>query len=183
MYTASLSRYARSSDTQKQPQSRNYRNVTRGDEDDDGDEDLQKNERERKRIESLGEGDGREAWPKQLFRLVSPGTIQNSVSNSKAVRQSATSLFARKSSRFFKGRANRFLNPNERLRVRKREKTRKEFAERERTTPKGIFNWASNRAEFLMPKADSQERKKEKIGQAFVITKMSNIYAFIIILS
>lgn len=28
-------------------------------------------------------------------------------------------------------RANRFLNPNERLRVRKREKTRKEFAEKE----------------------------------------------------
>lgn len=68
--------------------------------------------------------------------------MQNSASNSKAVRQSAASLFAGESSRFFRGRkrgrrANRFLNPNEQLRVRKREKIRKEFAEKKQ--PKGIF--------------------------------------------
>lgn len=36
------------SDTQKQPESRNYRNVTRGDEEDDGDEGLRKEKRKEK---------------------------------------------------------------------------------------------------------------------------------------
>lgn len=51
---------------------------------------------------------------------LSPGTMQNLASNSKAVRQSAASLFVRESSRFFQG-ANRSVNSNERLREKKEE--------------------------------------------------------------
>lgn len=125
-------------------------NVTRGDEDEDEDddgrrmEDRRRRKKERREKEaSSGEGDGRQARTKQLFRLVSrPCTMQNSASNSKAVRQSAASLFARcESSRFFKreGEANRSLNPNERLRA-EENREYKNGIRRARTTPKGIFN-------------------------------------------
>jgi len=57
-----------------------------------------KRERERERRKET-----RETQARQLFGLVSAGTMQNSASNSKAARQSATSLFARESSRFLRG--------------------------------------------------------------------------------
>lgn len=177
--------------TQKQrgrPESRNYRNVTRGDEDGDGgggggdDDDRRrgktaegrKRAREggREKKVSLDEGDGRRS---SCFVWSRPCTMQNSASNSKAVRQSAASLFARcESSRFFRGGgegANRSLNPNERLRARKREKTRKEFAEREQRR-KG-YSMGSNSGSLRCPV--SHEIRGGRPTQAIVITKMSNI--------
>jgi len=63
---------------------------------------ILKGEGERERSDSRREKT-RETQARQLFRLVSAGTMQNSASNSKAARQSATSLFARESSRFLRG--------------------------------------------------------------------------------
>lgn len=65
-------------------------------------DDEESSQREREESERGSKGDGN-IQTKQMFRLVSPGTMQNSASNSKAVRQSATSLFARESSRFLRG--------------------------------------------------------------------------------
>lgn len=59
--------------------------------------------------------------------------MQNLASNSKAVRQSAASLFVRESSRFFQG-ANRSVNSNERP----REKREKKKEERKRKEERGV---------------------------------------------
>lgn len=143
----------------------------------DGEDRRRKKEREggregkREKGLSLGEGDGRRS---SCFVWSRSCTMQNSASNSKAVRQSATSLFARcESSRFFRG-ANRSLNPNERLRARKREKTRKEFAEREQRR-KGYIQWARtvDRPEVVPPNPSMAFRDPDTSDRNY--TKMSNI--------
>lgn len=116
-------------------ESRNYRNVTRDGETDDDDKGSWC-ERERKRQiqpRKTGVREKRESGAAAVSSGLSPGTMQNSASNSKAVRQSATSLFGRESSRFFRG-ANRSLNPNERLRKKKKGNKKRILADR-RTTP------------------------------------------------
>lgn len=154
-----------------------------GDDDDDGRrmEDRRRRKREGRKRRTLAKGDGRQARTKQLFRLVSrPCTMQNSASNSKAVRQSAASLFARcESSRFFKreGEANRSLNPNERLRA-EENREYKNGIRRARTTPKGIFNeleqWiAARRPESfggISEAADTSDRNYKNEQTYYCIT-------------
>lgn len=122
---------------------------------------------------SLDEGDGRRS---SCFVWSRPCTMQNSASNSKAVRQSAASLFARcESSRFFRGRgegANRSLNPNERLRARKRERKQERNSQSENNAERDI-QWA--RTVDRCGAAPCPTNFGGRPTQAIVITKMSNI--------